>query len=169
MIKTILTLFIFLLPFERQMEEIYCGKSFSWKVYFDPNKVQLVVEIGGIKYGDFDYLKKEGETQTYFDSQGGELYKKGDCLHYKNENLKINIKLKKKPYTSDIDYQRQKIFEINAVNKISKLKDSLQVEYQLDSNFASTVKSDYIFYRDNVSIPENYSPKYIDAFYRSLK
>ena len=163
MAKSFLILLIVSLSFDCQIDEIYVGKSFSWKVYFDPNKIQPVVEIGGIKYGHLDYLKSGDENLAM--SQEGELYSKGDNLYYKNEALKINIKLKKKQYSSEIDYQRHKIFEINAFNEISKLKDSLKVgSYKFDWQ----VKDDYIFYRDNDSIPENYTPNYKKTFYNRL-
>lgn len=150
-----------------QIDEIYFGKSFTWKVYYDPNKIHPVVEIGGIKYGCLDSLQRVNETLAK--SESGELYTKGDDLFYKNTALKIDVKLKKKPYSADIDYQRLKIFEINAFNEISRLKDSLKVEYQLDREFDSAVKSDYIFYRDNDTIPDNYVPNYKKEFYSGLK
>ena len=151
------------LSFNYQIDEIYVGKSFLWKVYFDPNKANPVIEIGGIKYGYLDYLKRESKTLAK--SEVGQLYNKGDNLYYKNETLKINIKLKRKQYSPEIDYQRHKLFEINAFNEISKLKDSLKADsYKFDWQ----VKDDYVFYRDNDSIPENYTPNYKKIFYNSL-
>jgi len=112
------------------------------------------VEIGGIKYGYLDYLKRESDNLAR--SKEGKLYSKGGNLYYKNETLKINVKLKKKRYSS----------EINAFNEISKLKDPLNVD---SYKFNWQVEPDYIFYRDNDFVPENYTPNYKKTFYDSLK
>lgn len=164
MVKLHLILLIMLQAFNHQIEEIYVGKSFTWTVYFDSNKVQPIVEIGGIKYGHLDYLKSEGET--FARSHEGKLYHKRGKLFYKNETLKINVELKKKQYSVEIDNHRQMIFEFNAFSEISKLKDSLKVDsYEFDWQ----VKEDYIFYRETISIPEKHTPNYKKAFYNSLK
>ncbi len=144
---------------EPNIEKIYVGKTFKWTVYFDANKVPKVVEVGGIKFGYLDYLKS-------VDKNKGELYHKNGKLHYKNESLNINVKLEQKKYTSKIDNQRLKIFETNAFAEVSKLKDSLDVKnYMFDWN----VRDDYIFYRDNNYIPDDYQPGYIRRFHNSLK
>lgn len=55
---------------------------------------------------------------------------------------------------------------IIAFNEISKLKDELKAEgYEFDWQ----VKDGFIFYRDNVAIPDNYMPNYKKEFYNSLK
>ncbi len=148
-----------------QIDKIYVGKSFPWKVFYDPGKLQPVVEIGGIKYGYLDRLQRENETLAK--SEIGELYTKGGDLYYKNTVLKINAKLKKIDYSSEIDNQRLKIFEINAFNEITSLKDSLKIDgYKFDWWI---VKEDYIYYRDTKAIPDNYKPNYWKKFYNNLK
>lgn len=165
MVKSFLAIFLMvLLSYNNQLEEIYIGKSFSWKVYYDPTKSQPIVEISGIKYGYLDHLQRENETLAK--SEIGELYIRGDDMYYKNAALKINVKLKKKSYSSEIDNQRLKVFEINAFNEISSLKDSLKVG---DYKFDWQVKEDYIFYRDTDTIPDNYEPSYKKKFYSNLK
>jgi len=154
-----------ILSLNSQIDEIYVGKSFSWKVYHDPKKVHPIVEIGGIKYGYLDHLHR-AENETHAKSEVGELYTKRGNIYYKNTALNIDIKLKKKCYSSEIDNQRLKVFEINAFNEISNLTDSLKIEgYKFDWQ----VNDDYVFYRDNDSIPDNYIPNYKKEFYSSLK
>lgn len=94
MVKSFLILSMVLLSSNCYKDEIYVGKSFSWKVYFDPNKSTPVVEIGGIKYGYLDRLQRENETLAK--SETGKLYTKRGDLYYKNTALKIDICLRKK-------------------------------------------------------------------------
>ncbi len=144
--------------------EIYVGKSLIWVVYFNPNKSQPIIEIGGVKYGHLDYLVKENETLAR--SKEGTLYKKGGDLFYRNDSLKIHLKLKKKSYSPEIDAKRYKIFKVNAFNEISKLKDSLNVSnYQ----FNWQVKGDFEYFKNNDTIPENYIPNYKRIFFESIK
>lgn len=141
------------------IEYIYVGKSFLWTVYFDSLKTPQVVEVSGVKFGYLDYLNQNG------DGKSGELYYKKGKLYYKNESLNIDMKLDQKEYSAKIDNQRQKIFEINAFNEISRLKDSLSVDYKFDWN----VRNDYIYYRDNHIPKKDYKPDYIVVFYKRLK
>lgn len=141
------------------IEYIYVGKSFLWTVYFDSLKTPKVVEVSGVKFGYLDYLNQNG------DGNSGELYYKKGKLYYKNESLNIDMKLDQKEYSAKIDNQRQKIFEINAFSEISRLKDSLSVDYKFDWN----VRNDYIYYRDNHILKKDYKPNYIVVFYESLK
>lgn len=144
---------------KQPIKHIYIGKSFSWTIYYDNQKLPKVVEIANIKFGYLDYF------DNHNNSKRGKLYNKNGEIYYKNKALNIDIKLKQKKYTLKIDRQRQKLFEINAFNEISKLKDSLKVqEYKFDWN----VKSDYLYYRDNLFISKDYEPDYIKKFYKSL-
>ncbi|GEM_PF-3540467 len=145
---------------EQPIKHIYIGKSSSYVIYYDNRKLSKVIEIGGIKFGYLDYL------DDHNNSKKGKLYNQNGKVYYKNESLNIDIKLEQKNYTSEIDRQRQKLFEINAFNEISKLKDSLKVhEYKFDWN----VKLDYLYYRDNLFISKDYKPDYIKKIYKSLK
>lgn len=171
MIKPLFLLLLTLYFMEYQIQSIYEGKRGLQYVYYDDAKENITIEFGYRYFGYHDYLVRieNSPKNIIAESEFGKLYKKKDNLYYYNTEHKIDVRLRREDYSDQIDKRRKNIFQLISQGKIFKLKDSLQVEYQLDSNFASTVKSDYIFYRDNVSIPENYSPKYIDAFYRSLK
>jgi len=146
-----------------QPDEIYVGKSFPWEVYYDFHKEQITVEIYGIKYGKHDQLKSTSSTKDIIaTSEKGKLYRKGDDLYYANEELKINVKLKKEKYSQKIDNRRYKIFETDAFSRTSILKDSLKVkDYKFDWN----VKNDYLYFRDN-PLPDGYQPEYIKKIYR---
>ncbi len=143
-------------------DEIYVGKSFPWEIYYDLHKERITIEIYGIKYGKHDNLKSTSSTKDIIaKSDIGKLYRKGDDLYYANEELKINVKLEKKKYSQKIDNRRYKIFEIDAFNRISILKDSLEVkDYKFDWN----VKNDYLYFRDN-HLSDDYKPEYIRKFY----
>ncbi|UOY08652.1 hypothetical protein L0P88_08875 [Muricauda sp. SCSIO 64092] len=163
MLKSPLIPLAVLLAMNFQVDEVYVGKTLLWQVYYDPNKVNPIVEIGGAKYGYHDHLKRK--DGPFAMSKVGKLYWKNQNLYYKNETLKIDLKLKRKNYNSKIDLSRLKIFEIKAFAEISKLKDSLKVSnYEFDWK----VKDDYVFYRENDSLPENYTSNYINKFYEKL-
>ena len=163
MLRSTLIIITVLLTMNFQVDEVYVGKTLLWQVYYDPNKVNPIVEIGGIKYGYHDHLKRK--DGSFAMSKVGKLYWKNQNLYYKNEALKIDLKLKRKNYNSKIDLHRLKIFEINAFNEISKLKDSLEVS---NYPFDWQVKDDYVFYRENDSLPKNYIPNYVKKFYKKL-
>ncbi len=167
MTKLFLATLIFLYTLNGDVEEIYTGSSFGWQIYYDSKKSPSVVEVGGIKYGYLDYLKCEDKhlDKTHKRSK---LYTKKGNLFYKNDELGINIRLKKKSYSTEIDYQRCKIFEINAFNEIRRLQDSLNTKFDFNSEFDSLVKLDYQFYKESSSMPKNHIPKYKELFFRSL-
>lgn len=141
-----------------ELSEIYQGKSFPWVVYYDDTKENIIIEIGGSKFGEYDYLRKSvtgSDTIAY--SKVGKLYRKSNNLYYCNDKLKLNIKLEKKSYSSKIDMARYKIYNVKSFAEISHLKDSLKIA---DYKYDWSVKDDYEFFRDNSSIPKNYVPNY---------
>src|SRR5690606_28106881 len=100
---------------------IYIGKNFLWKVYFDADKEDAIVEIGGVKYGYHDYLIKldPNESDIIASSDVGQLFRMKGELYYANKDLAFELKLEKIKYTSKIDNARMKLFEIMAFQKIS--------------------------------------------------
>jgi len=145
---------------------IYFGKNFLWKVYYDAGKIDTVIEISGVKYGNHDFLlkSKANGTDVIASSDIGQLIRKNGELYYANKDLAFELKLEKKKYTSKIDDARKKLFEIMAFQKTSSLKDSLNVDYQFDWN----VSTDFNYFRDNRSLPKEYVPDYLKSFYKSL-
>lgn len=157
-------IFGLILLMQAQPDSIYIGKSLKWVVYFDDCKSKPIVEIGGVKYGLLDQLQVEDESIAK--SKIGKLYKEGGVYYYENSLLGIRLRLEKRQYSRSIDNQRYKIFNINAFSVISGLKDSLNVK---SYNFGWSVREDYLYYRDNDSMPSDYMPKYERMFYDSLK
>ncbi len=153
---------LFIIP--KQVESIYIGKSFFWTVYYDASKSDTVIEISGIKYGHHDYLIGSGasDSDTIAISKVGRLFKKNGKLYYCNKELNFEVQLKEQEYSSRIDSRRKKLFEIKAFYEVSRLKDSLKVEYKFNWN----VDKDYEYYRDSRSLPEDYVPEYLKAFFK---
>ncbi len=150
---------------KQDKKEIYVGTSFLSEVYYDPDKKYDVVEIGMTKFGLLDYLDSAEDAIGV--SKNGKLYMKNGNLFYQNKNLKIDTKLKKKKYSKEIDYKRSKIFSIDAFNRASLIKDSLQVEeYEFDWD----TEEDYCTYRDNSEINfKRYMYTYLKPLYRKIK
>lgn len=143
--------------------EIYYGKKGLWYVFIDLHKEIKVAEIGGVKYGLLDVLDNAGQKDTIASSNIGVLLFKDGNYHYRNEELKLNIKLKKCIYTDKMDYNRYKLFDIDAFTKISALKKQFKnTDYKINSD---EIYDDYIYFRDNVKLAKDYQPSYILRFY----
>ena len=172
MIKLIpLCCFLVLITSKYQMDNIYEGKQGFQYIYYDDTKEKITVEFGFKYFGYHDELvevKDVSGDSVIARSEKGKLYKRQRNLYYCNSEHKIDTKLRKKDYSPEIDKRRRNIFQIIAEGEISRLKDSLKVEYRLDKKFDSAVKSDYIFYRDTDTIPDGYEPNYKKKFYNSL-
>jgi hypothetical protein len=149
-------------------DSIFYGKKKSWTIFYDKSKKQTIIEIHGVKFGFHDYLNEfNDETGIIAKSNVGKLYKnkKGE-LYYCNSSLKFKIKLEEKSYTTKMDELRLKIFEIKAFNEINKLKDSLKInDYKFDWN----VNEDFIYHKNQIDFPIDYTPIYIQKFYSSIK
>lgn len=152
--------------YEIKPNEIYEGKKGLWYAYYDSSKTKIIIEIGGIKYGNYDYLEKRdiSDDNIIACSSSAILYKKKGKLYYSNSELNIELRLKKKEYDSKIDYKRNKIFETYAFTVINKLKR----EHDFEDYHFKYYKEDYLFYRDSDSSLQNYKPKYLQSFFEEL-
>ncbi len=137
-------------------------------MYYDDSKNDIIIEISGVGYGNHDRLFKIMPKEHFTilaSSLDGKLYQKKGELYYSNKALKIDIKLEKKEYSSKIDYKRKQLFGVKAFAEVSRLKDSLQLK---DYKFDWDIKSDYEYYRDNTSLPEEYIPEYKKKVLRAV-
>jgi hypothetical protein len=116
------TLLLFYLNFysKKADRHIYYAGDFPWYIFYDASKNENcdIVEIGGIKYGFIDKLKKTNKNDTISISKHGVLFKKNKNLYYHNYNLEKNFKLKRVNYKSSFKEKRFKIFSTNTYLKI---------------------------------------------------
>ncbi|NDW13671.1 hypothetical protein D0T50_12330 [Bacteroides sp. 214] len=153
--------------FSNSPSEIYFGKKGLWYIYLDSRKEVKVVEVGGIKYGFLDMLNNTERNDTIASSKVGLLLLENGNYRYINKELKIDIELKKYAYTEKMDANRYKIFSIDAFTQISALKNRFKnTDYKINSH---EVRADYLYYRDNSKMPEEYKPSYLIRFYAELK
>lgn len=134
-----------------------------WKVYYDHQKEIPIVEIGGVKFGQLDTLYWINDSTAI--GKNSFLKKRNNEVVYDNEELNIYVTLELEQYNDEIDWQREKIYSIQAYSHINRLIECYRA---VDYLFKWDTKQDYIYYRDSNSHTNDYQPIYLKDFYEYL-
>jgi hypothetical protein len=148
----------------QKRREIYYDSSFPWYVFYDSNNSKCdIVEIGGVKYGFIDRLKKVNNKDTISKSKYGILFNKNNEFIYLNFELNKEFNLKKVVYKPNHKSKRDKIFstysyiKIRNKDHITKENKSLafkiaskDFEYFENNKLNSCEKFDFELYLDSI-------------------
>ncbi len=146
-----------------KQHKIYFGRNLLWCAYYDPNRENTIIEIGGTKLARYDELYPTNKKDVIARNETSSLFYQDGKLYYKNVAMSIpKINLRLIDYTDIVDQRRQRFFEAILCRSTS--------EYEELNNYAfenEIINKVFAEFRDNMHLPLD-CMDYLILFYRKL-